>query len=47
MNPGPGAYFKDDLAQNSMNTSISTKIGTSRREGTSFYDGQAKKNPGP
>jgi len=45
--PGPGKYHNtiEDLI--TKRGSQRTIIGTSRREGSSFYDTQAVKNPGP
>ena len=46
--PGPGAYsFLDPEEMITMKASKKACIGNATREGTSFYDGQQRKNPGP
>jgi hypothetical protein len=48
MAPGPGAYsFSEPDELPTMRKSQKASIGNSKREGTSFYDGQVLKNPGP
>ncbi len=48
MNPGPGQYTDTIMKlPQTMKSSQKIIIGTSKREGSSFYDGQQTKNPGP